>query len=47
MDNNKIIDSKSITYGHIPKGSTLEKINVDLILNAVATILHSQILEDQ
>lgn len=35
-----------MTYGAKPKGSTLDKINVDLILNAVATILHSQILED-
>jgi hypothetical protein len=36
-----MVDLKSMSYGVIPKGSTLDKINVDLILNAVATILHS------
>jgi len=34
-----MVDKKSETLGSIPKGSTLDKINVDLILNAVATIL--------
>ncbi|CDW78823.1 n-terminal domain-containing protein [Stylonychia lemnae] len=42
-----MVDKKSETLGSIPKGSTLDKINVDLILNAVATILQSQIMEDQ
>jgi hypothetical protein len=42
-----MVDKKAETLGSIPKGSTLDKINVDLILNAVATILQSQILEDQ
>ena len=41
-----MVDVKAMSYGVIPKGSTLERINVDLILNAVGTILHSQILED-
>ena len=35
-----------MTYGAKPKGCTVDKINVELILNAVATILHSQIMED-
>ncbi len=41
-----MVDVKAMSYGVIPKGSTLEKLNVDLILNAVGTILHSQVLED-
>ena len=36
---------KSSTMNSIFLGSTLEKPNVELIINAVATILHSQMLE--
>jgi hypothetical protein len=39
------IDRKSSTMNSIHAGSTLDKPNVDLIINAVATILHSQMLE--
>ena len=39
-------DRKSSTMSSIFIGSTLEKPNVELIINAVATILHSQMLED-
>jgi hypothetical protein len=39
------IDRKSSTLNSIHAGSTLDKPNVDLIINAVATILHSQMLE--
>jgi hypothetical protein len=38
-------DRKSSTMSSIFIGSTLEKPNVELIINAVATILHSQMLE--
>ena len=38
-------DRKSSTMSSIFVGSTLEKPNVELIINAVATILHSQMLE--
>jgi len=38
-------DRKSSTMNSIFLGSTLEKPNVELIINAVATILHSQMLE--
>lgn len=38
-------DRKSSTLNSIHAGSTLDKPNVDLIINAVATILHSQMLE--
>lgn len=38
-------DRKSSTLNSIFLGSTLEKPNVELIINAVATILHSQMLE--
>ncbi len=40
------LDPKSVTYGTKPSGCTVDRLNVDLILNAVATILHSQLLED-
>ena len=38
-------DRKSSTMSSIFIGSTLEKPNVELLINAVATILHSQMLE--
>lgn len=38
-------DRKSSTMSSLFIGSTLEKPNVELIINAVATILHSQMLE--
>ena len=38
-------DRKSSTMNSIFAGSTIDKPNVDLIINAVATILHSQMLE--
>jgi hypothetical protein len=38
-------DRKSSTLNSIHAGSTIDKPNVDLIINAVATILHSQMLE--
>ena len=38
-------DKKASTINSMFLGSTLEKPNVELIINAVATILHSQMLE--
>ena len=38
-------DKKASTMSSMFLGSTLEKPNVELIINAVATILHSQMLE--
>lgn len=38
-------DRKASTITTLFIGSTLEKPNVELIINAVATILHSQMLE--
>ena len=38
-------DRKSSTMNSIHAGSTIDQPNVDLIINAVATILHSQMLE--
>lgn len=46
MQSKVAADPKAMTYGAKPKGCTVDKINVELILNAVGTILHSQILED-
>ena len=39
------IDRKASSQGTIFIKSTLDKPNVELIINAVATILHSQMLE--
>ncbi len=36
---------KSSTMNSLYIGSTIDKPNVDLIINAVATILHSQMIE--
>jgi len=38
---------KSSTMNSMYIGSTISKPNVESIINAVATILHSQMLEDQ
>ena len=40
-----LIDRKSSTMSSMFIGSTISKPNVDSIINAVATILHSQMLE--
>ncbi len=42
-----MVDVKSITLNSIRAGSTVDKPNIDLIINAVSTILHSQLIEDQ
>lgn len=40
-----IEQKKSSTVSSLYIGSTIDKPNVDLIINAVATILHSQMIE--
>jgi hypothetical protein len=46
-DDDPIIDRKANTITSMYIGSTIAKPNVEAIINAVATILHSQMLEDQ
>jgi len=41
------IDRKASTVNTMFVGSTIARPNVDSIIQAVATILHSQMLEDQ
>jgi hypothetical protein len=44
-EDDDFVDRKSSTMNSMFIGSTISKPNVDSIINAVATILHSQMLE--
>ena len=46
MERRANIDIKSSTTGHIMLNSTIDNPNVKLIIKGVATLLHSNLLED-
>ena len=46
MERRANIDTKSSTTGHIMLNSTIDNPNVKLIIKGVATLLHSNLLED-